>query len=46
MLEMYAAGHGDSRPNSGVTQMVAPQFVNEIFDAAIGYEAIAPARDE
>ncbi|MEI6436390.1 MAG: hypothetical protein WCP32_16290 [Bacteroidota bacterium] len=46
MLEIYAASHGDSHPNSGATQLVAPQFVQEIFDAAIGYEAIAPAPAE
>ena len=44
MLEMYAASHGDSHPNSAATQLVAPQFVQEIFNAAIAYEAIAPSK--
>ncbi len=34
----YAASGGDSHPNSLATELVAPQFVNEIFDAAIAYE--------
>ncbi|NCA77664.1 MAG: T9SS type A sorting domain-containing protein [Alphaproteobacteria bacterium] len=40
MLPMYAAGPGDSHPNAAATALVAPQFVTEIFDAAIGYEII------
>jgi hypothetical protein len=42
MLSGYAASPGDSHPNASATQLVAPQFVQEIFDAAIAYEAIAP----
>jgi len=42
MLPGYAAGHYDSHPNAAATQLVAPQFVQEIFDAAIAYEAVAP----
>jgi|GEM_PF-2698712 len=42
MLEMYAASPGDSHPNAAATQLVAPQFVQEIFNASIGYEAIVP----
>jgi hypothetical protein len=38
MLPMYAASPGDSHPNAAATQLVAPQFVEEIFDAAIAYE--------
>jgi len=34
----YAASSGDSHPNSAATQLVAPQFVAEVFDAAIKYE--------
>jgi hypothetical protein len=34
----YAAGSGDSHPNAAATNLVAPQFVTEIFDAAIAYE--------
>jgi hypothetical protein len=40
MLSGYAAGPWDSHPNAAATQLVAPQFVSEIFNAAIGYEAI------
>jgi len=40
MLEMYAAGHGDSHPNAAATQLVAPQFVGEIFNSSIDYEVI------
>ena len=40
MLSMYAAGPGDSHPNAAATELVAPQFVQEIFDASIGYESI------
>jgi hypothetical protein len=39
MLSSYAAGPGDSHPNATATQLVAPQFVQEIFNASIGYEA-------
>ena len=35
----YAAGEWDSHPNAAATERVAPQFVTEIFDAAINYEA-------
>ena len=34
----YAVGSGDSHPNSAATVLIAPQFVNEIFGAAIAYE--------
>ena len=34
----YAVSSGDSHPNSAATELVAPQFVQEIFDAAIAYE--------
>ena len=40
MLSMYAASPGDSHPNSAATALVAPQFVSEIFDAAIVYESV------
>lgn len=43
MLSSFAAGPGDSHPNAAATALVAPQFVNEIFDAAIAYEAIYPS---
>ncbi|MCD6201542.1 MAG: hypothetical protein J7K46_07030, partial [Bacteroidales bacterium] len=34
----YAASSTDSHPNSAATDLIAPQFVKEIFDAAIDYE--------
>jgi len=40
MLSMYAVGAGDSHPNAAATSLVAPQFVEEIFNASIGYEGI------
>lgn len=39
MLSSFAAGPGDSHPNASATALVAPQFVQEIFNAAIIYEA-------
>lgn len=39
----YAAGPWDSHPNAAATALVAPQLVNEIFDAAIAYETYEPA---
>ena len=39
MLDIdYAADEWDSHPNANATELVAPQFVEEIFDAAIAYE--------
>jgi len=35
----YASDKEDSHPNSAATELVAPQFVKEIFDAAIAYES-------
>lgn len=40
MLSQYATGSGDSHPNAAATALVAPQFVQEIFDASIGYESV------
>lgn len=37
-LLQYAVSNNDSHPNSLATELIAPQFVNEIFDAAISYE--------
>jgi hypothetical protein len=34
----YRTSQGDSHPNGLATDLIAPQFVNEIFDAAIAYE--------
>ncbi|MCX6303738.1 MAG: hypothetical protein NT040_02105 [Bacteroidetes bacterium] len=42
MLGIYAASPYDSHPNAAATQLVAPQFVQEIFNASIAYETIAP----
>lgn len=36
----YAEDPYDSHPNIAATELVAPQFVTEIFDAAINYESI------
>ena len=36
----YAASTTDSHPNGAATELVAPQFVQEIFDAAIFYESL------
>jgi hypothetical protein len=36
----YAASPSDSHPNSLATQLVAPQFVSEVFDAALSYEKL------
>ncbi|MBI5476041.1 MAG: hypothetical protein HY964_04815 [Ignavibacteriales bacterium] len=41
----YAASSSDSHPNSAATELVAPLFVQEIFNSAISYEpetVIAP----
>lgn len=38
MLSQYASGPGDSHPNADATTLVAPQFVEEIFNASIAYE--------
>ena len=39
-LTQYATGAGDSHPNGAATDLVAPQFVNEVFNAALAYEQI------
>jgi 5,10-methylene-tetrahydrofolate dehydrogenase/methenyl tetrahydrofolate cyclohydrolase len=36
----YAVSNTDSHPNALATELVAPQFVTEIFDAAIAYEQV------
>jgi len=43
MLTQYRNGDGDSHPNASATELVAPQFVNEIFNAAIAYESVYSA---
>ncbi|MCX6250275.1 MAG: T9SS type A sorting domain-containing protein [Bacteroidetes bacterium] len=45
-LIQYRSGAGDSHPNAAATELVAPQFVSEIFTAAIGYESIYGIMDE
>jgi len=35
-----AAGTTDSHPNAAATTLVAPQLVNQVFDAALGYETL------
>lgn len=39
LLNMYAVDPGDSHPNAAATALIAPQFVNEIFNASISYES-------
>jgi|WetSurMetagenome_2_1015567.scaffolds.fasta_scaffold00011_28 hypothetical protein len=41
LLTQYAVSYYDSHPNSAATALIAPQFVNEIFNAAISYETPA-----
>lgn len=38
-LTQYTYSPGDSHPNGAATDLVAPQFVNEIFSAALNYES-------
>ena len=38
-LPQFVMGVGDSHPNGNGTDFAAPQFVDEIFDAAIAYES-------
>ncbi len=38
LMQKYAKSSGDSHPNGAATEYVAPQFVTEVFDAAIAYE--------
>ena len=42
----YALSSSDSHPNSAGTQLVVPQLVQEVFDAAIRYESIATSTSE
>jgi len=42
-MPQYAASQYDSHPNAAATALVAPQFVNEIFMAAMIYEQGANA---
>ena len=39
-LPQFVTGAGDSHPNGAGTDFAAPQFVNEIFSAAIAYESL------
>jgi hypothetical protein len=45
--DKFRSSEGDSHPNGAATDLIAPQFVNEIFNAAIAYEtpvnAVQPA---
>jgi Secretion system C-terminal sorting domain len=36
----YATGSDDSHPNAAATELVAPQFVDEVFNASIAYESV------
>lgn len=47
MLQLqYASGPDDSHPNASATALVAPQFVNEIFNASIAYETVYGIEEE
>jgi hypothetical protein len=39
MNPIYQIQSGDSHPNAVATELVAPQFVQEVFDTAIAYES-------
>jgi hypothetical protein len=41
----YATGIDDSHPNAAATTLVAPQFVNEIFNRSIQYESTYGIRE-
>lgn len=41
-MAQYSVSSTDSHPNAAATALVAPQFVNEIFNAAIAYEQGGP----
>lgn len=43
---MYATSPGDSHPNGAATDYIAPQFVDEIFTAALAYEQYYTAIQE
>ncbi len=36
----YAVSSTNSHPNAAATELIAPQFVEEVFDASIAYESI------
>ena len=38
----YVDGSGDDHPSALASELIAPQFVEETFDAAIAYESIVP----
>lgn len=42
----YASSDSDSHPNGLATQLVAPQFVSEVFDAALRYERLTAVKLE
>ena len=40
MKDIYKTKSGDSHPNAAAADLIAPQFVKEIFDAALAYERV------
>ncbi len=38
----YAVDSTDNHPNSAATELIAPQFVQEIFNAVLNYESVTP----
>lgn len=45
LATQYASDEWDSHPNAAATELVAPQFVQEIFDAAIAYENLVGVQE-
>ncbi len=45
MNPIYAVNTGDSHPNAAATQLVAPQFVEELFDHSLAYETTLSLKD-
>ncbi|HDL18171.1 MAG TPA: T9SS type A sorting domain-containing protein, partial [Bacteroidetes bacterium] len=45
LAAQYASDEWDSHPNAAATELVAPQFVHEIFDAAIAYENLVGVQE-
>ena len=42
----YSTSSSDSHPNNLATQLVAPQFVSEVFNAALNYEKLKATKIE
>lgn len=42
MSPLYRASETDDHPNAAAADLIAPLWVNEMFDASIAYETIIP----